>query len=209
MLHVLVPRDISERRQAEAKVRELNSTLERRIGERTAELAATEARLRTLLEHAPEAIVVFDGATGRFLSGNAHVCRLYGRTAEELTRLRPADVSPEFQADGRRSSEVAGEKMAEALAGGAPVFEWIHRHASGRLIPTEVRLVRLPAEGSSTHPRQHHRQYRPQTARGHPASHFRDLRSGPHRRRPADLLCASPRHRELPHARAQLLPGFV
>jgi len=39
--------------------------------------------------------------------------------------------------------------MAEALAGGTPVFEWIHKQPSGRLIPTEVRLLRLPAEGQN------------------------------------------------------------
>jgi PAS domain S-box-containing protein len=145
MLHVVVPRDITERKRAEAEARELNSTLERRIEERAAQLRASEARLRTLVEHAPEAIVVFDGQTGRFLSGNAHACRMYGRSAEELLQLSPAEVSPEFQADGRRSDEVAREKMDQALAGGAPVFEWIHRHATGRLIPTEVRLVCLTA----------------------------------------------------------------
>jgi PAS domain S-box-containing protein len=147
VLHVVLPRDISERKRTEAEVQELNATLEHRIAARTAELAASEARLRTLVEHAPEAIVVFDGPTGRFLSGNAHACRLYGRNAEELTQLSPTDVSPEFQPDGRRSIDVAREKMDEALAGGTPVFDWIHRDTEGRLIPTEVRLVRLPAEG--------------------------------------------------------------
>jgi len=39
--------------------------------------------------------------------------------------------------------------MMEALAGGTPVFEWMHRQAEGRLIPTEVRLLRLPAEGQN------------------------------------------------------------
>ena len=35
--------------------------------------------------------------------------------------------------------------MDEALAGGTPVFEWTHRRPDGALIPTEVRLLRLPA----------------------------------------------------------------
>lgn len=145
LYHVGSVADITERKQAVDEIQRLNATLEQRIAERTAELTASEDRLRTLVEHAPEAIVVFDGDTGRFLSGNAHACRLYGRCADELTTLTPADVSPEFQPDGRRSMEVAREKMREALAGGAPVFDWVHRHASGRLIATEVRLVRLPA----------------------------------------------------------------
>ena len=68
---------------------------------------------------------------------------------EKLTELTPADVSPEFQPDGRRSSELARELMDAALAGGMPVFEWIHQQPDGRLIPTEVRLLRLPAEGQN------------------------------------------------------------
>lgn len=149
LYHVGSVADITERKQAADKIQQLNATLERRIAERTAELSASEARLRTLVEHAPEAIVVFDGNTGRFISGNGPACRLYGLDAEEFPRLSPADVSPEFQPGGKRSTELAREKMNAALAGGAPVFEWIHRHSSGRLIPTEVRLVRLPAEGKN------------------------------------------------------------
>ena len=68
---------------------------------------------------------------------------------EKLSELTPADVSPEFQPGGRRSRELAREKMDEALAGGTPVFEWIHRQPNGRLIPTEVRLLRLPSEGQN------------------------------------------------------------
>jgi len=149
LYHVGSVADFTERKQAADEIKRLNASLERRIAERTAELSASEARARTLVEHAPEAIVVFDGDTGRFLSGNAHACRLYGCDSERLIQLTPTDVSPEFQADGRRSAEVAREKMQEALAGKTPVFDWIHSHSSGRQVPTEVRLVRLPAEGQN------------------------------------------------------------
>ncbi|MDB6110769.1 MAG: multi-sensor hybrid histidine kinase, partial [Pedosphaera sp.] len=145
----LAAREITERRQAEEEARQLRATLEHRIAERTAEVAASEARLRTLVEHAPEAIVVFDGETGRFLNCNENATRLYGLSREELLQRRPADVSPEFQPDGVRSTDAARENTRKALAGDVPVFTWTHQHASGRLIPCEVRLVRLPAEGRS------------------------------------------------------------
>jgi PAS domain S-box-containing protein len=146
-VNVIISRDISERKNAARALLELNQSLERRVAERTAALATSEDRFRALVEHAPDAIVVFDGDTGRFLFGNEHACRLYGVPMEKLTELVPADVSPEFQPGGRRSSELARELMDEALAGGMPVFEWIHHQPNGRLIPTEVRLLRLPAEG--------------------------------------------------------------
>jgi PAS domain S-box-containing protein len=149
-LHVVFSRDISERKKSERELLELNQSLERRVAERTAELTTSEARFRALVEHAPEAIVVFEGDTGRFLFGNEHACALYGVPMERLSELTPADVSPELQPNGRRSSELARELMAEALAGGMPVFEWTHQQQPhGRLIPTEVRLLRLPAEGQN------------------------------------------------------------
>ena len=145
--HVAISRDISERKKAERELVELNQSLERRVAERTGALSTSEARFRALVEHAPEAIVVFDGQSGRFLFGNQHACNLYGVTMEKLAELTPAEVSPQFQPGGRNSAELAREKMDEVLAGGTPVFEWIHRQPNGRLIPTEVRLLLLPAEG--------------------------------------------------------------
>ncbi|HVV71127.1 MAG TPA: PAS domain S-box protein, partial [Verrucomicrobiae bacterium] len=132
-LYVLVSRDISERKKAEQEIRELNQTLERRIEERTAELTAREAQLRTVIEHAPEAIVVFSGETGRFISCNENATRLYGLSREDLLKLTPGQVSPESQPEGRPSREIAFEKIREALHGEAPHFEWVLRHSSGRL----------------------------------------------------------------------------
>src|SRR5690242_34689 len=148
-IHVIISRDISERKKAEHELLELNQSLEQRVTERTAALTTSEARFRALVENAPDAIVVFDGDTTRFLFGNEHACRLYGVPMEKLTELTPADVSPEYQPNGRRSEEWGRELMAEAVAGGRPVFEWIHRQPNGRLISTEVRLLRLPAEGQN------------------------------------------------------------
>ncbi|MBC8002062.1 MAG: PAS domain S-box protein [Opitutaceae bacterium] len=142
-----ITRDISERKRMEEQLRQLNATLERRIADRTAELTQSEARARTLVEHAPEAIVVFDGESGLFLECNENATRLYGLPREELLQRHPAEVSPPMQPDGTPSLQAAREKIQQACAGGTPVFEWTHRHSSGRLVPCEVRLVRLPAEG--------------------------------------------------------------
>jgi PAS domain S-box-containing protein len=160
-----VSRDISEHKQAERRIQDLNLDLERRVLERTADLVETnhklqseirerlhqerllqesEARARTLLDNAPEAIVVFDGESGRFESVNKNAVRLFGRTQEELLTMSPTDVSAPVQSGGRPSGELAREKIAEALAGGTPVFPWLHRHSNGRTFPSEVRLVRLP-----------------------------------------------------------------
>lgn len=148
-VQVIISRDISERKKAERELRELTQALERRVTERTAELSASEARFRAIVEHAPEAIVVYSVETGRFLFGNQHACDLYGVPMAKLPELTPADVSPELQPGGRRTSELVGEKVNEVLAGGISVFEWVHQRPDGRLVPTEVRLLRLSAAGQN------------------------------------------------------------
>lgn len=107
----------------------------------------SQARFETMLEYAPEAIVVVDADTGLFLEPNENAVQLYKMSREELLRVGPDYVSPPVQPDGRNSTEKAREKVGEALAGGAPVFDWVHRNSYGQDIPCEVRLVRLPAAG--------------------------------------------------------------
>jgi PAS domain S-box-containing protein len=120
----------------------IDITDRRRAGEA---LAESEARYRTQVEHAPEAIVVFDMDTGRFVEANENALRLYGLSREELFAVGPADLSPPIQPDGRSSAESAAAYIREALEGGTPVFEWTHVDAEGRIVPCEVRLVRLPS----------------------------------------------------------------
>ena len=146
--------EVEQRAQAEFSLRRVSEDLERRVAERTAALVASnqslresELRYRTLVEHAPEAIVVLDLDAGRFDDANRNAERLFGMSREELIRVGPVEVSPKFQPDGRPSSEAAGAELDRALRHETPRFEWIHRNAEGKEIPCEISLVRLPSSG--------------------------------------------------------------
>lgn len=115
---------------------------EQRRGERL--LKESEERFRLLIEHAPDSIVVFDMSSQRFVAANPAAERLFGASEDALKQLSPLDVSPARQADGRLSTEAAAQYLAEAVDGGRPRFDWVHRHADGHEIPCEVRLLRLP-----------------------------------------------------------------
>jgi PAS domain S-box-containing protein len=111
------------------------------------ELEESEQRFRTLVEAAPEAIVVLDADTGGFIDVNDNAVRLFGVDRETLLQSGPAEYSPPFQPDGRPSDVASLAYIGEALEGGVPVFDWTHLNHQGEEIPCELRLVRLPAGG--------------------------------------------------------------
>ncbi len=110
----------------------------------TREHRIQEQRLRTLIDYAPEAIVVLDADTGLFVDANENALQLYGVPRDELYKMGPVNTSPP-ELDGRPTADVAREKVGAALAGEVPVFEWLHQNAEGQLISCEVRLVRMPS----------------------------------------------------------------
>jgi len=151
---VSVTTDITARKALEVAMQEANQTLEKRVQDRTVELSQanaalreSEARFRVLVEHAPEAIVVFDAKTERFVDVNENAVRLFGLPKKKLLQQGPLQFSPPQQPDGT-ASIVAGRRWIErAIKGEIPVYEWVHRSANGRNIVCEVRLVLLPTSG--------------------------------------------------------------
>lgn len=111
-----------------------------------AQVEAAIQEAQTLVNYAPEAILIVDLETGLFTDPNENAEKLYGLPREELLKVGPAQMSPPKQPDGRDSNEKALEKIGEAMQGKPSVFEWTHRNAKGEIIPCEVRLVRLPGE---------------------------------------------------------------
>jgi PAS domain S-box-containing protein len=108
-------------------------------------LRESEEWFRTLVEHAPEAILLLDVDTGKFVDANENALKLTGMGKTDLLKLGPVDISPESQPDGRPSRAGATERIQQALRGEVPVFEWTHQSSDGTPIPCEIRLVRLPS----------------------------------------------------------------
>jgi two-component system CheB/CheR fusion protein len=76
----ITERDITERRQTEERIRAVNASLEKRVGERTREVAESRERMRAILDAATDAIVTID-RTGKIVTFN--------RSAERLFRYAP------------------------------------------------------------------------------------------------------------------------
>lgn len=112
-------------------------------------LRESEAHYRTLVENAPEAIVVLDIERGCFVDCNNNALRLFRLNREELLNRGPGELSPSFQPDGRHSIAATQIWAERASARETASFEWIHRNSMGTDVPCEVYLV-----GLSSPPRQ-------------------------------------------------------
>ncbi len=123
----------------------LRDTTERRESQQA--LKESEARYRTLVENAPEAIVVLDVDEGKFVDVNDNAVAFFKFERENFLKIGPEDLSPEYQADGTASFGVERDYIGRALEGDSPVFEWLHCDSAGTVFPCEVRLVRLPSKG--------------------------------------------------------------
>jgi PAS domain S-box-containing protein len=114
--------DISEQRAAEKSLRELNETLEIRIMARTAQLEASEARLRTIFEtgHQFQALLNPDGI---LLEANATSLAGIGRRLDEVVGLSYWDT-PWFADTADMPQLIHGAVLAAAA--GEAVRQEIH-----------------------------------------------------------------------------------
>jgi PAS domain S-box-containing protein len=126
---VLNLRDITERKEAEAALKE------------------SEARFRFLVQRAPEAILVHDVDEDCFIDANFNAERLFGCQAGELLRVGPRHFYVSEQPDKQPIEESMRDHVARALDGQEVVFDRRIRSADGRDLYCEVRLARLPARG--------------------------------------------------------------
>lgn len=125
---ILVVRDVTERKVMLDNIRE------------------KENRYKLLVDNATEALVVLDVEAMKFISASKSAEQLFKMTKKELLHMSMLDLSPEYQPNGLLSEVMAKQKVQEALDGAKPVFEWLHQDSAGKLIPCEVRLVKLPDE---------------------------------------------------------------
>ncbi len=124
---VVCLRDTTDRKSADAALRD------------------SEARYRTLVEHAPEIIVVIDPDLNRLIDVNENAVRFFKMEREALLSSTPDALSPPQQPDGSESANANRANLERTLSGEAPVLEWVFRDSFGHDIPCEVRWVRLPS----------------------------------------------------------------
>lgn len=119
-------------------------TVEQRFEEAFGEV---EERYRILVENAPEAIVVYDASTGRFVEANEKAVWLFGLEKSAIFRVGFVELSADYQKQKESFLESLQQQIQRTLDGEVVEFEWACLGSGGKEIPCEVRLVQLPATG--------------------------------------------------------------
>lgn len=110
-------------------------------------LTESERKFRTIFESSKDAMMMLE-PDGGFTDANKATLELFGCDSKErFASLRPVDISPARQPDGRLSTEKAREMMMIAMKQGSHFFEWTHKRLSGEEFPATVLLTRLELDG--------------------------------------------------------------
>ncbi|SUX56219.1 response regulator [Chromobacterium vaccinii] len=124
----------------------LKKRLSKLVEEKTESLRLSEQRFRALIEQAPEAILVYNLDSGRFVDANRQAEKLTGRTLQELVGTSPTSLYAAEQPDGLPVAESVNIHAERAQQGEIAPFERILQRPDGSTIPCEVRLSKLPSE---------------------------------------------------------------
>lgn len=98
----------------------------------------SEEKFKSVFTYANDVMFIMDSMNLVDVNKNAEIIFEYSH--DEMVGLTPADISPEFQSDGKTSSSKASEYVTKALNGEPQFFEWIHKTSSGIEFPSEVSL---------------------------------------------------------------------
>lgn len=120
-----------------------NDITQRKISEQ--ESLNNEKRYHEIFLNAPDAIFIHNPSQHKFIDCNKVVADLLGYSREEILKLGPKDVTPEYQPNGIKTEALVKEVDKKILATGKPVrVEHTFLSKSGEVIPCEVTVSRHP-----------------------------------------------------------------
>jgi hemerythrin-like metal-binding protein/PAS domain S-box-containing protein len=101
-----------------------------------------------VFEKNTSAVLILDVQSERFIGSNESALKLFKCSSnEDIVSLYPADISPEFQPDGRRSDEKAQEMISLAVRNGNHAFEWVHLTKTGDILWLKIILTYIVLNG--------------------------------------------------------------
>ena len=112
-------------------------------------IAGIDLNFKELYENSADAMSIIEN--GLFIDCNQSALKLMGFSSkEQFINCDPSALSPQFQADGKRSDEKALEMIEIAVKRGSHRFEWIHKNNNEETFPAEVLLTTVLKSAEKT-----------------------------------------------------------
>jgi GAF domain-containing protein len=111
-----------------------------------AELARSLAKVKALIEHAAEAVLILEAESGQIAGANHNAQLLFGAEEVDLQKLKFSQLSARKQPGGSPAGRFYQQKRAQVRKGDSPRFEWSGRTRAGKNIAGEVQFIRLPVK---------------------------------------------------------------
>jgi PAS domain S-box-containing protein len=146
---VLLEEELAERLVSQEEMKIQAALLKKEIEERTRaeeSLRESEARFRVLIEQAPDAIVVYDLDSDRFVDANVSAEKLFGCSRHELLQSGPQRFYRIEQPDAKDIAESFARHNEQAREGAPVQFERAILTADGRELICVVHLTKLTYE---------------------------------------------------------------
>ncbi len=138
--------DITERHRVAEELRQRTHSRQQALELSNAKVSASEQLFKAVFQAAGDAIILY--STTGFSDGNARALEMFGFCdRKDFLGLRPSDISPPVQVDGRNSADAAEAYIQVARENGSARFEWLHRRHNGEIFPTDVLLASFQLNG--------------------------------------------------------------
>ena len=106
----------------------------------------SQDKFQILFDRSTDPHIIFD-ATGITDCNDAMIRLLGAPDRDHVLSLHPAALSPEYQPDGRLSSEESADMDRIARSRGHHRFEWTHRRLDGKEVAVEVAMSAVEIDG--------------------------------------------------------------
>jgi PAS domain S-box-containing protein len=104
------------------------------------DLISSENRFRSLFDHAPQCMLVFDLKSEKIINANKSAVALFKYSTDDLFKMGPRELSPEWQPDGIASDTRIGADFEKLLEGKKVSIKWVYNDAHGDEIKAEVSI---------------------------------------------------------------------
>lgn len=112
-------------------------------------LGLGEARFRSLIQNAAEAIIVVDIEKRNIVDANQRAVELFGYSRDELLAFAPLLIETANQSETNDGVDFLTTLAERVMAGETVIFERTYLHADGYKLIAEARFTRLPSEHGS------------------------------------------------------------